>query len=204
MEKRLEIDVYKAQRLIVQLLNMGYIATMENGFDESWVLTTKGVQFLQARASKPIKRSTADRVLAEFLERVVELNANPQYCYRVEIALVFGSYINTNNDYLGDLDVAILTDRKEPDLEIHSYRLEQRIQEVENAGRRFSTWLEREFWPMEEVYRFLRKRSRTLSLHDVTRNYEIILSAPRKLVYISGKLRNSLNLLEKSYEIITS
>ena len=47
--------------------------------------------FSAASAAKPVTRATAERTLAQFLERVAEVNRNPYYLARVARVVLFGS-----------------------------------------------------------------------------------------------------------------
>ena len=56
--------------------------------------------------ARPITRKTAQSALAQFMERLRALNANAEYLYRVESALLFGSML-TETERLGDVDIAV-------------------------------------------------------------------------------------------------
>ncbi len=62
--------------------------------------------FRAATAAKPIRRTTADRLLSDLLERIEKLNGDDRFLGRVRKAVVFGSYIG-DADHIGDIDVAV-------------------------------------------------------------------------------------------------
>ena len=74
--------------LVKALRAEGLIAATGRGV---WTLTQAGMTFSAASAAKPVTRATAERTLAQFLERVAEVNRNPYYLARVARVVLFGS-----------------------------------------------------------------------------------------------------------------
>ena len=103
-------------------------------------------------------------MVREFLTRVNQVNADPYYLYRIRKVLVFGSYLS-KAEKLGDIDLAITLEPKEPDGERLRTLEDKRIQKASNAGKYFSNIVDQLFWPRREVEQFLRKRSRYLNFH---------------------------------------
>src|ERR1700704_1962485 len=68
----------------------------------------QGAALAIAKAGPPIKRKTADRIVAEFLHCVEQVNASQIYAYRIARQVVFGGYLTDRPD-LGDIDLAVLT-----------------------------------------------------------------------------------------------
>jgi predicted nucleotidyltransferase len=94
--------------------------------------------------------------------------------------IVFGSYLDPKRERLGDLDVAIKLRRCSDDEEV-----QKTVEESRRNGRRFANVLEWAFWPQSEVYRFLKARSRVLSVQDARSLPEGLDPAPR-VVYRMG------------------
>jgi len=69
-------------------------------------LTDYGMRSANASAAKPINRRTAERILSEFMERVNKVNATPEYLYRVDGVILFGSFVS-DVEQLGDVNVAV-------------------------------------------------------------------------------------------------
>jgi hypothetical protein len=118
-------------------------------------LTEQGIAFSQASLTT-VTRRTADRVLREFLDRVLALNADEDALYQVPEAVIFGSYL-TNAERLGDVDLAIepVQVRMSRDGEILSAR---------------PTW------------RHLRSRSRTLALIELDLHREWLSDKPHEVI----------------------
>jgi len=57
----------------------------------AWVITQAGQTFSSATAAKPITRMTAERALAEFLERVRRVERDPYFLAKVTRVVLFGS-----------------------------------------------------------------------------------------------------------------
>ena len=64
-----------------------------------------------ARLVPRLNRAKADKLLADFLRSVEEVNAHPDLLHWVTEVRVFGSYL-TNSDDLGDIDIAIRKKRR--------------------------------------------------------------------------------------------
>ncbi len=112
-----------------------------------------------------IHRAKADVIVDGIKERIVEVNNNPGFCYRITEALIFGSYANDpDKEMLGDVDVAV---RLEPKYELHSPEMESKRDEC-----RSSDFLAVANWPMEEVLRYIRHRNGYVSMHRLGRSQE--------------------------------
>ena len=157
----------RARLLLKGLAEAGYVSSVKGRDGERRFLNTaKGQALALASAAKPIHRKTADKLLAELLERVKRVNEECYFLYKVTGVRVFGSYL-TDAPRLGDLDVAIGLVPKEEDPKAHAMKSDKRVREAMERGRTFSTHLEQLCWPRREVLLFLKRRSRALSLHDM-------------------------------------
>ncbi len=108
-EDALTISSLQASTFLRQLRSLGLIESAEFlpvGVEEAFEITTSGLAFANASAAAPIHRKTAELVLRQFLERLHAVNDNPDYVYRVESAVLFGSMLSTT-ERLGDVDMAI-------------------------------------------------------------------------------------------------
>src|SRR5439155_26257841 len=59
-------------------------------------LSTLGLALANASASKPVKRVTAERALAQLLERVADVHADQCLAFDVGTLVLFGSYLETD------------------------------------------------------------------------------------------------------------
>ena len=121
---------------------------------------------------KPLRRATADRYVKEITERVKEVNAGDRFSYRIDRAVIFGSYVNEPaKDPIGDLDVALEL--------VPRYEGEERMRREEAARQRCPPsaseflWL---IWPYEEVLRYVRNRRGQISLHSISHDAEAVFS----------------------------
>ena len=93
----LDLDREAAQVPLVALEAAGYLRRVENGIASSgsrWVTTIQGNALAQASFGKPISRATADRHLAQVLERTRAYNADPSRLLTISEIAVFGSYLD--------------------------------------------------------------------------------------------------------------
>ena len=121
---------------------------------------------------KPLRRATADRYVREITERVKEVNADDRFPYRIDRAVVFGSYVNEpSKDPIGDLDVALeLVCKWEGEEQARRYDLAR--QRCPPSASEF-LWL---IWPYEEVLRYVRNRRGQISIHSISHDAEAVFS----------------------------
>lgn len=89
---------------------------------------------------------------------------------KVKKVVVFGSYL-TVAPKVNDIDVAVEFAWKEDHRKVFNKdkaKLALYLAlKAENRGRSFGTFVDRLFWPEQQVKSFLKSRSRTLSLHPI-------------------------------------
>jgi hypothetical protein len=158
-------------------------------------LTIKGQALANASAARPIHRKTAERLLAQFLERVQCVNSTHEYAYRVEHVVLFGSMLR-DVDRLGDVDVAVyLQPKVDEDAALREWEMARR-RVAEAKGRNFYGVFEWAVWPTHEIFLQLKARSTGLSLHDFCEvgklpdlRYRVLLGDPQLIAakITSGK-----------------
>lgn len=110
-----------------------------------------------ASFGKPISRKTADRLVAEMLNRARTYNADPgKPCY-VERLRIFGSYLNRSVDPLGDVDVELVLGRRVGDPK-------EALRYATASGRSFSSYMDRLLWSQTEAVQILRSRSVAINI----------------------------------------
>lgn len=168
----LKISPQKAERLLQELERRGHI---ERGSvfrrQQLWRKTLKGSTLGLASAAKPVTRKTADRVFAEFMDRVNRVNRDSYFLIKVKRVVVFGSYL-TITSRVNDIDIAVELAWKEDHPEVlHKDKAQLTLQlaaKAEKEGRIFGTFIDRLSWPEDEVRLYLKSRSRTLSIHPIS------------------------------------
>lgn len=147
----------------------------------AWATTVKGNALGMASAAPSVKRSTAERVLEEFLGRVNELVDRDEYLYRVKRVVLFGSMLDLNRQTVNDIDLVVELEAKEPDKELSS-RLDRDYAAARIAeGRHFSNYVDQLFAAQHDTLKFLRKRSRLLKFHRL--EGEVWQEAEHRLIY---------------------
>jgi DNA-binding MarR family transcriptional regulator len=189
-EEVLGISAAAAEMMIKELAALGYLRTDASADERYWEVTTQGAALALAKAGAPIKRKTADRIVADFLHRVEQVNMSKDYAYRVARVVAFGSYVTDRPD-LGDIDIAIELSGKWLSTQwaaggtYDSWTQPRRDAAVKD-GRQLSSMVDYVNWPSTEVLLFLKNRSRAISLTDVNLIPE---GAQTKMLYeaISGQ-----------------
>jgi len=123
----------------------------------AWSTTQAGQTFSSATAAKPVTRVTAERALAQFLERVRRVERDPHFL--VTRVVLFGSMLNPEAQRMSDVDVAVELVPKEADYERARAMNRRRVEELASRGRHFRNFLEVEHWWHRETFQFLKGRS---------------------------------------------
>lgn len=169
-----------AVAIITALQKLEYIESVEIRMHKFWSVATAGRTLALASAAKPILRKTADKKIAELLDRVTIVNSSSHYAYDVRTVVVFGSYLS-DQDRISDIDIGIALEKKTANEDLFMKMCERSIQQASKDGRRFSSYAEQIYWPQLEVHRFLKSRSRAISLHSL--QDEILQSAVQKIIF---------------------
>jgi predicted nucleotidyltransferase len=148
----------QALRLLRDLGKGGYTSSNDGQY---WEVTDKGTALASATAAKPLRRVTVDRLISELLDRVREVNQDDQWAYRVETVVIFGSAL-TSKLRPSDVDVACSFRPRWRDARRQRLHEEQR-RELRRSP--FASTIQLLYWPQFEVVRFLKSRSRGLSIH---------------------------------------
>lgn len=177
----LEISQEETLKLLGELHAQGYIKPVGiRGERQYWRNTIKGNALANATAAKPIGRPKADKAFAEFMERVNQVNQDPYFLYKVVKVVLFGSYL-TDVPTVNDIDLGIELDTKEKDPDLLHDLFEKRRREALEKGVNLDNTMMYSCWPEIEVQRFLKARSRVISLHPL---YEAMhVSSSCKIVY---------------------
>ncbi|MCU7512355.1 MAG: nucleotidyltransferase domain-containing protein [Ignavibacteria bacterium] len=164
----LHISKKRAEKLASDLVDKGYFKCEIDGHGLKWyTVQSKGRRLAKAYATKPLHRSTADKKLQEFLQRVKEVNNNNYYLYRVTKVILFGSYL-TDKERIGDVDIAIELEHKIIDPVLRKNADIGRYHLAIKNGRQLNSMLDDIFWPYNEVVLFLKSRARSIDLTDTS------------------------------------
>ena len=106
-------------------------------------------------------RITAQKALDNVKKRIKEANQRKDFIYKITKAVLFGSFINSSKEKVGDLDIAIyveLKDKTIPEIEQNQIRARKKCYGL-------PTILEF-IYGKEEIFRFIKDRKKVLELHD--------------------------------------
>lgn len=166
----LHLSKAAAQRVIGALLEGGYLEPNDDrqSYDPPYRLTDRGVSLANATAAAPIRRETADRLVAGLVDRVCEVEApGCPFAYGVKRLIVFGSYLS-DAPKLNDLDIAVELAHRFADRDAQHEASVERAERWQREGHRFSNVSQYYGWAEIEVLRFIKGRSHAISLHDLT------------------------------------
>lgn len=179
VQNAFKVDLKTAKRIISLLKRRGYVEPVQLSGRKYWKNTTQGNALALSSAAKPISRTTAERKLKEFLERVIEVRNSKYYLYKVTKVVIFGSYL-TGKEKINDVDISISLAPKEKNVQRMRKLAERRTNEAFSQGKVFRNLIEQLFWPQLEVINFLKGRSRSIGLHQ---DEEVIKQSNHKVIY---------------------
>ena len=111
--------------------------------------------------SRVYSRETAQKSLINVIQRINEANRNDEFIYKITKAVLFGSYINSNKEKVGDLDIAIyieLKDKSKPEVE-------QNLERARTSNS-YVPFILKFIYGKEEVYKYIKDKKHILQLHD--------------------------------------
>lgn len=147
-----------ADDVLASLQREGFFTPVEGGLEVS----PKGNALAQATMAKPLLRSKAAQLLSELVGRAKLVNADDGWAYRVDSLVVFGSFVR-GAARPNDVDVACkLVPRWTGEIQEEA---EQRRRDLYPS--QFRNTVHYLYWPKFEVVRFLKARSRGLSVHEL-------------------------------------
>lgn len=108
-----------------------------------------------------VKRETAKKHIEMVASKIDEVNHNPYYLYYIDKAVLFGSYLNSDKEILGDVDIAIYLSPKINDTDELC-----RISRERAWEHGVTDFLVSLYYAREEVLRYIKNRKVSISLHD--------------------------------------
>lgn len=106
-------------------------------------------------------RITAQKALDNVKKRIKEANQRKDFIYKITKAVLFGSFINSSKEKVGDLDIAIyveLKDKTIPEIEQNQIRAREKCYGLPTILQFI--------YGKEEIFRFVKDRKKILELHD--------------------------------------
>lgn len=110
---------------------------------------------------KQFSRETAQRALENLKQKIKEANQREDFIYEIKKAVLFGSYINSNKEKLGDIDIALYIDLKDKE----TPEIEQNCKRAKESGKEMP-YLMRMIYGKEEISKFVKDRKAVIELHD--------------------------------------
>ena len=83
---------------------------------------------------------------------------------------------------LSDVDLAVQLVAKETDIDRRQEANAERVEQLAIAGRRFGSFVEEQFCWFLETFRFLKGRSRVISLADYSVEKRLVLAVPHQML----------------------
>jgi predicted nucleotidyltransferase len=183
VQRILSVGPSEARALVKALEDAGFAKANRRKGPKTWTATQLAQSFGSATAARPITRQTAEAALAQFLARVDRVNSDDYFLAKVTRVILFGSYLRAEANTLGDVDVAVELRPKEADRGRLRELNHRRVVESEQNGRRFNQMLDRESWWQMETFRFLKSRSRSISLVDYQIEKAFVDRVPHKVLF---------------------
>lgn len=145
-----------ARKVMRDLEAEGFVESVKGRVE----VAIKGNALAMARTAAPLRCQTAERLIADVVNRAYAVNRDEKWAYRIKTLVLFGSCVRREKRP-NDVDVACeLAPRFDDE---RQSLLEQNRRAARGQGfRNLSQWSS---WPRMEVFQFLKSRARGLSLH---------------------------------------
>jgi predicted nucleotidyltransferase len=179
LEVAASLEPGAGKSLLRALSAAGLVKSVGRGW---WEITEAGQRLSSASAAKPITRGTAERALGEFLTRVERVNRDASFLGRVNRVVLFGSMLRADVDRLSDVDLAVEVLPKIADRRKLAVRNMQRVESLLRRGYVFRDIFDVELHWRREVFQFLKRRSRVLSLADYAAEKSLIMNVPHRML----------------------
>jgi hypothetical protein len=158
--QRLGMKEAEAGHLLAQLEADGYITRHER----FWRNTVAGNALAKAKIGILMPRAKAEAHLAALLERVREVNADPDGILWVDVVELYGSLADSDRQAVGDVDLRLTVTRRH-DGDEYERRRKALVDVAAEAGRRFNTMIDEFAYPELLLRQRLKARSPKLDLH---------------------------------------
>jgi predicted nucleotidyltransferase len=179
LEAAASLETGTGKSLLRTLAAAGLVKSVGRGW---WEITQAGQRLSSATAAKPITRETAEKALREFQARVERVNRDARFLGRVNRVVLFGSMLREDVDRVSDVDIAVEVLPKIGDRERLAAENRRRVESQLAAGHVFRNFLHIHFHWYREVFRFLKSRSRVISLADYAAEKSLILNVPHRML----------------------
>lgn len=179
LEAAAELPAGSVRCLVKALRDQGFV---EPSGRAGWGLTQAGVRFSVATAAKPITRATADQALAQFLDRVRRADQDPYFMAKPIRVVLYGSMLKPDVERLSDVDLAVQLVPKEADRERAQLLNQERVEELAARGHEFRSILDVGHCWHWETFKFLKSRSRVISLADYAVEKSFVLAVPHQFL----------------------
>ena len=142
-----------------RLAREGYVSLSADGEGSPTVgSTARGKALSLASVGEPITRAVADQLVASVVERARAYNADPSRLLLIERLRLFGPYVDSPADVLGDVDVELSLTRRPTTAEHDLLRY------AELAGRTFGSLYEKLCWAQTELVGILRGSTTAIAI----------------------------------------
>ena len=167
----LNLDTNKANKLIAELFAQGFIEKDE--LRPEIFRTTSNGKRLAATSIQRITNKKAVILFNAFLDRVKYVNSyQSEYAYWVDRVALAGSFlVYPNQPDFGDIDLFV---NLKPRYENKSKQDDLNWKRIKLYKQVFPNFVSRISWPRTEVVKFLKNKSRFLSIEDDYRLHEVI------------------------------
>jgi predicted nucleotidyltransferase len=165
--------------LVKALRTEGLIEASARG---AWSVTQAGRTFSVASAARPVTRATAEKALAEFLDRVGQVNRDPYFLGKVIRVVLFGSMLKPEVMRLSDVDLAVELATKEADFDRAREQNYRRAEELAEKGKQFRNVLDWELCWYFETRHFLKGGSRVIAMADYKAEKALVLAVPHRFL----------------------
>ena len=146
-------------------INQGLIIRMDDG---SFQLSEGGIALATGQIRDAISRENADLEIKEIAKRASWILDDPDQIYFIRGVFIFGSYVDSKKEILGDLDVALSYGIKKDYAKMSDSQLmliAREIQRRSSVGGEIEEIDDPRIWSTDKMLEFIHSGNQFISLH---------------------------------------
>lgn len=162
-----------------------YIAFFKNSIDiviseiNMYVPKSQGIN----KKSIGVTRETAKKIILEITETAKRINQDSESLYKVKLLGVFGSYVNSDKDKLGDIDFFFTIAPKDGVTEKMIRDANEKLMTETDKSSFFLKTMARSYKMKELTLRRLKNKHISVSLHDYETHKEILKTEKFDIIF---------------------
>ena len=167
----------KSSYLILHLIEHQWIEKCQDHYRITY--SEEVSRFLVSKVQKRFSKTEGESLLVDIKKRCLEIENDPNFFYKIESLILFGSMLNPKSPDVGDVDILVGFNRKS------------------QCEKQFSAMVSRDyrdaFRMQENILKFLQSKNRKISIHDMSDAPTVLANGkPYKVIFGEDSVKSSI------------